>query len=121
MFKCLGGFGLYSRWMPLMYLFCFVCLFLLLLFFFQTNSFKVQDVTDEQNVISIARAFPILIGQNVTTAMTAAFNSHLHTRKIFAHYRRSWGEAQIYFPGRVSQHVSSYNVPQKCFTGNVVF
>ena len=85
--------------MPLIYLFCFVCLFLNLLFFFQTNSFQVQDVTDKQNVISIARAFPILIGQYVTTAMTAAFNSHLHTRKIFACYRRSWGEAQIYFRG----------------------
>ena len=106
--------------MLLIYLFCFVCLFLNLLFFFQTNSFQVQDLTDKQNVISIARAFPILIGQYVTTAMTAAFNSHLHTRKIFACYRRSCGEAQL-FPGRVSQHVSSYNVLQKCFTGNVVF
>ena len=54
--------------MPLIYLFCLVCLFLNLLFFFQTNSFQVQDVTDKQNVISIARAFPILIGQYVTTA-----------------------------------------------------
>ena len=82
-------------------LFVLFCLFVSSssFFFFQTNSFQLQDVTDEQNVISIARAFPILIGQNVTTAMTAAFNSHLHTRKIFAHYRRSWGEAQIYFRG----------------------
>ena len=38
---------------------CFVCLFVLL--FFQTNSFKVQDVTDKQNVISIAGASQILI------------------------------------------------------------
>ena len=42
---------------------CFVCLFvcLFVLLFFQTNSFKVQDVTDKQNVISIAGASQILI------------------------------------------------------------
>ena len=69
--------------MPLIYLFCLVCLFLNLLFFFQTNSFQVQDVTDKQNVISIARSFPILIGQYVTTAMTAAFNSHWAQKEYF--------------------------------------
>ena len=42
MFKCLGGFELYSRWMPLIYLFCFVCLFLLLLFFFKQIVFKYR-------------------------------------------------------------------------------
>ena len=105
-------------------LFVLFCLFVSSssFFFFQTTSFQVQDVTDKQNVISIARAFPILIGQYVTTAMTAAFNSHLQTSKIFARYRRSWGEAQIYFRGGyLNMFPAILNVLQKCFTGNVVF
>lgn len=38
---------------------CFVCLFVLLIF--SNKYFKVQDVTDKQNVISMAGASPILI------------------------------------------------------------
>ena len=42
-------------------LFVYLLVCLLVLLFFQTNSFKVQDVTDKQNVISIAGASQSLI------------------------------------------------------------
>ena len=95
----------------------FVCLFF---YFFKQIVLKYRTwLTNRTDQYSWSFSDPYQIIRD--NAITAAFNSHSAQKEYFRPLPEVVGVKHRFISGVVSQHVSSYNVLQKCFTGNVVF